>query len=491
MTGCESDGFRLVLLNRDRRRGQLLADTEAVELTRQLLTCEDPADDLPCSFARSSVSLAAWLVDRVTLGACQPLLSHRPIAKGFGEPTTLGPPWPTGGLSIENRLAKLSRGDLLELLTDSLQLCQVSRQDAAAWRGAQRRSLTIAQRAVQLSLTDCPDRSTDVRWWALYWTSPVGTVDERTSCWTLVPPVSLPTNLPADHPLQPYLDSLRRAVAEVDSLPEPPGVVEHAADPHDSASLRGMLPIVLGYARRTSEWEHNFQQTLDREKLRAMKELAYGASHEINNPLANISSRAQLLLRDETDPERRRSLSTINSQAFRAHEMIADMMLFAKPPALQPEVIELGAFLDETINQLAAQLEDTVTLERDLALGHWPCSCDPVQLAVAIGAIWSNALEAMGDNGHLRASARVVTAADGSPWAEFELADSGPGIRPEVRRHLFDPFYSGREAGRGLGFGLSKAWRIVDLHSGEIHVASDSGQGTSVTIRLPLTSPWS
>ncbi|PQO47752.1 histidine kinase dimerization/phospho-acceptor domain-containing protein, partial [Blastopirellula marina] len=68
------------------------------------------------------------------------------------------------------------------------------------------------------------------------------------------------------------------------------------------------------------------------DKLASLKRLAYGASHEINNPLANIASRAQALLVDENDPDRRHELATIYAQAMRGHEMIADLMLFARPP---------------------------------------------------------------------------------------------------------------------------------------------------------------
>jgi signal transduction histidine kinase len=68
---------------------------------------------------------------------------------------------------------------------------------------------------------------------------------------------------------------------------------------------------------------------------------------------------------------------------------------------------------------------------------------------------------------------------------EIRVADNGPGILPEHRRHLFDPFYSSRQAGRGLGFGLSKCWRIVTNHGGRIEVQSEPGQGATFTIRLP------
>ncbi len=88
---------------------------------------------------------------------------------------------------------------------------------------------------------------------------------------------------------------------------------------------------------RLDELERRFDAAVQHAKLEAMKELAYGAGHEINNPLANIATRAQTLLRDETNPERRRKLAAINAQAFRAHEMIADLMLFARPPQMRPK----------------------------------------------------------------------------------------------------------------------------------------------------------
>ena len=72
---------------------------------------------------------------------------------------------------------------------------------------------------------------------------------------------------------------------------------------------------------------------------------------------------------------------------------------------------------------------------------------------------------------------------------EISVRDDGPGIPDEVRRHIFDPFYSGRAAGRGLGFGLPKCWRIVTNHEGRIEVDSQLGRGTSFRITLPVAGP--
>src|SRR5262245_11964445 len=87
--------------------------------------------------------------------------------------------------------------------------------------------------------------------------------------------------------------------------------------------------------------DSEFGSAVEAAKLQALYNFAYGLSHEINNPLANIATRAQTLLADEKNPERRRKLATIVQQAFRAHEMIADLMLFARPPALKREPTDL------------------------------------------------------------------------------------------------------------------------------------------------------
>src|SRR4249920_1123377 len=92
--------------------------------------------------------------------------------------------------------------------------------------------------------------------------------------------------------------------------------------------------------------ESDFDSAVESAKLRALYNFAYGLSHEINNPLANIATRAQTLLVDEKDPERRRKLATIVQQAFRAHEMIADLMLFAHPPKMQPREVNVVRLVD-------------------------------------------------------------------------------------------------------------------------------------------------
>jgi signal transduction histidine kinase len=252
--------------------------------------------------------------------------------------------------------------------------------------------------------------------------------------------------------------------------------------------LGELLPILAGRLARLEQLEKDFQATLENEKLESLRELAYGASHEINNPLANISTRAQTLLREESDPERRRKLATINSQAFRAHEMISDMMLFAKPPDLSLALFSAAELIEEVIAELNALASDQGTCVTATPASPVPAIFgDRVQLAVALRSLCVNALEALGADGVVEIQAREVESSDGGrdSWVELVVRDNGPGILPEQRRHMFDPFYSGREAGRGLGLGLSKCWRIVSLHGGSIDVESEPGKGTTFVLRLP------
>lgn len=230
------------------------------------------------------------------------------------------------------------------------------------------------------------------------------------------------------------------------------------------------------------------QETADSEvllaaKLEAMAEFAAGAGHEINNPLAAISGRAQLLLREETDPERRRHLLTIGAQALRIRDMIGDAMLFARPPQPSPEPSDLGEALRDVQHGLSRQLtESGLTLggRRESTLSVW---ADRVQLRVVLSELLRNAIT------FAPAGTTIQVDAFSGPGnrAVITVRDDGPGLSETDREHLFDPFYSGRQAGRGLGFGLPKCWRIVTLHGGRIRPL-ESPEGFAIQVEWP-TSP--
>lgn len=251
--------------------------------------------------------------------------------------------------------------------------------------------------------------------------------------------------------------------------------------------FRTLVPLLLKKLNRLDDLEEQFDQRLQSEKLAAMQQLAYGASHEINNPLANISTRAQTLVHNEQDPERRKKLLAINQQAFRAYEMIADLMLFAKPPRMEAAQVQLDMVLNKIRDEITGEpIADGIRFEifnRDLPLHCW---ADPVQITAALKAICVNGIEAMQAGGQLTVETSINRQTD---CIEIHVTDCGTGLNESAKRHLFDPFFSGREAGRGLGFGLSKAWRIVERHHGRIEVSSREGKGCRFLVILPQGRP--
>lgn len=226
----------------------------------------------------------------------------------------------------------------------------------------------------------------------------------------------------------------------------------------------------------------DFEQRLQQEKIKSLKEFAYGASHEINNPLGNIATRAQSLLKREEDAYRKKQLLMIKTQAYRAHEMVSDLMLFANPPDIRLTQLKLIDIVKTAVDELTPVAElHNITIK---------CSGsdkknfgDSTHLCLMVRSIIENAIEAIGVDGEIIVNVGEAFELDQSGFL-VTVSDNGPGIDSKQIKHIFDPFYSGREAGRGLGFGLCKAWTIAKLHDGSIDVESSS-KGTTFTIVLP------
>jgi len=212
-----------------------------------------------------------------------------------------------------------------------------------------------------------------------------------------------------------------------------------------------------------SRWTTPITSFANPEHMEAMAEFAAGAGHEINNPLGSIIGQTQLLLKREDRADHRQALETIGAQAWRIRDMIGDTMLFARPP--QPEFSQCGlvGITKKIVSNLNATFGRIITVsashEDILAFG------DQAQLSTLIAHLIRNACEAVQNldgGGHVTVEIRR----EASYAASVSVTDNGPEIPAEIRRHLFDPFYSGRQAGRGLGFGLCHCWQIVRMHNG-------------------------
>ena len=221
-----------------------------------------------------------------------------------------------------------------------------------------------------------------------------------------------------------------------------------------------------------------------RAKLEALAEFAAGAGHEINNPVATIVGRAELLLKGETNPERRQALLTIGAQALRIRDMIGDLMLFARPPKPAAKSVDLVEVVDDVVRQLRESfLGKSLSVTRQGATTV-PIWADPIQLRVVVSNLLLNSERASALGGSIEIECSSSEAASRS-WSVLVVHDQGAGFSAIEREHLFDPYFSGRQAGRGLGFGLSKCWRIIDQHGGRIECDSLPEHGTTFRMIWP------
>jgi C4-dicarboxylate-specific signal transduction histidine kinase len=164
--------------------------------------------------------------------------------------------------------------------------------------------------------------------------------------------------------------------------------------------------------------------------------------------------------------------------------MISDLMLFARPPRPGLQPVDVSQLVERVKCELADECRRrTINLQLRTDPRVPDVMADAAQLAVAVKALVANAIEAIGQRG--RVDLGVELRSDGSAIL-IAVHDNGPGVSPATRPHIFDPFYSGREAGRGLGFGLSKCWRIVREHGGNVAVGDNLNGGATFEIELPL-----
>jgi len=218
-------------------------------------------------------------------------------------------------------------------------------------------------------------------------------------------------------------------------------------------------------------------------KLAAVAEFAAGASHEINNPLAVISGHSQYLLKQETDEGRREALQSIVRQTRRIHAVLSELMYFARPPVPRPEVIELDQLVRSAAADAVAIAEERgIEFEWRGLTGPLWVRADAKQLSIAIAALVRNAVEAAPAGGWVRVSGQLRP-----DCLTIVVEDSGPGLDERSQEHLFDPFYSGRSAGRGRGLGLSAAWRLAKEHGGEVRYGPVAGGPTRLVLSLPAT----
>ena len=229
------------------------------------------------------------------------------------------------------------------------------------------------------------------------------------------------------------------------------------------------------------------ERVVQADKLSSVGLLAAGVAHEVNTPLAVISSYSQMLAaRVAQGSDEARLLGKVTEQTFRASEIVNSLLDFSRTSSSDMSRCDINRTIEDTVDLIAPQLRQAgVAVERDLR-GPAAMLASKGKLQQVFLNLFLNARDAMPDGGTLRLSSQVASAGSGEDCIQVLVRDTGTGIAPEEQRRIFDPFFTTKGPRGGTGLGLAVTYGIVREHSGTISVESEPGEGTTFELRFPL-----
>jgi PAS domain S-box-containing protein len=240
------------------------------------------------------------------------------------------------------------------------------------------------------------------------------------------------------------------------------------------------------------------EQSRQAQKMEAIGRLAGGLAHDFNNLLAVISGYSNLLLRDVEAGALRESVKEIKNAADRAAALTRQLLTFSRRQVLQPRLLDVSDSIANLENALRRLIGEDIELVLALVEPAWPVKIDPNQIEQVIMNLAVNARDAMPRGGKLVIETSNVAAPDfdattcapglNTPTGlcvVVRVTDTGSGFGEAVRSHLFEPFFTARQTGKGTGLGLATVYGIVKHAGGQIWVESEPGKGSTFRVALP------
>lgn len=247
---------------------------------------------------------------------------------------------------------------------------------------------------------------------------------------------------------------------------------------------------------RTQQLKAAQQKLLHNDRLASLGQLAASVAHEINNPISgvlNLSMLMQRILKDDGVPPNRladfrKYLGQVASETARVGRIVSDLLAFSRRSKPQRTPADLNRIIRSTLTLAAHKLKLCDTeVEVDLPQDLPTVSCDPSQMQQVVLNLVLNAAEATQSKGGGKVFVRTRVSEDHKS-VEMVVEDNGEGISPENLSKIFDPFFTSKPEGKGVGLGLAVLYGIVQAHDGEIDVKSTVGQGATFTVTIPLES---
>jgi len=243
---------------------------------------------------------------------------------------------------------------------------------------------------------------------------------------------------------------------------------------------------------RTKELMETQEQLIHSEKMATIGTLAGGVAHEVNNPLGTILINAQMLLRDIKDEGKKKHIKLIEESTRRCRDIVQTLLRYSRKPEMgEFESIDLNTVITDSCNLLQHQLEkDNIKIETEY--GSIPyMRGNANELQQVFTNLILNAGDAVKEKRKTKDTEKpgkitIITSQKGK-FIVSQIIDNGIGIPEENIKRIFDPFFTTKDVGGGTGLGLSITYKIIEKHSGEIDVSSKMDEGTTFTIKLPVS----
>lgn len=247
------------------------------------------------------------------------------------------------------------------------------------------------------------------------------------------------------------------------------------------AASKELATVNQELSRVNRELQESFEQIKRADRLSAIGQLAASLAHEIRNPLAAIDGAANLIESPATPGEMRKgSLTVIRKEIQRLNRLLTNLLDFARPRTPEFRTVDAARLIDSIIGlaQHSAQ-QKGITLRKDAPGAPPPFQGDPEQLKQVLLNLTINAIQAMHDPGEVVLAARRKDAT-----VLMSVRDEGPGIPEDEIDKIFNPFFTTKDTGTGLG--LSVVHQIITQHGGTVSVLRNAGRGMTFELTIPL-----
>ncbi len=244
---------------------------------------------------------------------------------------------------------------------------------------------------------------------------------------------------------------------------------------------------------KTAELKHIHEQILQIEKMASLGKLSATVAHELNNPLAGILTYAKLISKrlkkqeqqNEANLQMLEELDIIIHETTRCGTIVKNLLLFSRKQVGEMAVVPVSQIVHKAAQLMNHHFQiSNVEFREEYPADEVTLLCDENQIQQALVALFVNAVEAMPEGGVLTVSVRQDNVKN---TISIHVIDSGIGIAAEDVKHIYEPFFTTKKNGKGVGLGLSVVYGIIERHEGDISVTSELGRGTTFSMIFPQT----